>query len=70
MANLWKKATASLLTAALLSGGAPGLSASAGAPVVSEAVSASALAKDTAETAGEISVSRKGSLLLISGKGG
>lgn len=24
MANLWKKATASLLTAALLSGGAPG----------------------------------------------
>ena len=52
MANLWKKATASLLTAALLSGGAPGLSASAGAPVVSEAVSASSLAKDTAETAG------------------
>ena len=52
MANLWKKATASLLTAALLSGGAPGLSANAGTPVISETISAATLAKDTAETAG------------------
>ena len=41
MVNLWKKATAvSLLAAALLSGGAPGLSANAGTPVVSETISA------------------------------
>lgn len=69
MVNLWKKTAVSLLAAALLSGGAPGLSANAGTPVISETISVATLAKDTAETAGKISVTQKGSLLLISGKG-
>ena len=56
MVNLWKKTAVSLLAAALLSGGAPGLSANAGTPVISETISAATLAKDTAKT--ELSIKR------------
>ena len=69
MANLWKKATACLLAAAMLSGGGSEFCAkAAGTPEVIAAASETGRSK-TAEAAGEISVVRKGSILLISGKG-
>ena len=69
MANLWKKATACFLAAAMLSGGGPEFYAkAAGTPEVIAAASETGRSK-TAEAAGEISVVRKGSTLLISGKG-
>ena len=69
MANLWKKAAACFLAAAMLSGGGPELCAkAAGTPEVITAASETGRAK-TAEAAGEISVVRKGNILLLSGKG-
>ena len=69
MANLWKKAAACFLAAAMLSGGGPELCAkAAGTPEVITAASETGRAK-TAEAAGEIFVVRKGNILLLSGKG-